>query len=333
VYWLLVATIRNRYSSATDTTLGQDIPAARSADPVKTLLANLGFARTRLEVAPHDLVGRSVNSPYFLLSFLVAQRAGARDWWYGSTVALGGADGQKLEYHYIHPQETLARRPEKYTKAEINDLANLAFISAKANRKISDRSPRHYFPKVGNDELAKHFVPLDPHLRDASAYREFLAARRLLLASAMTGLLDQFCPPWLSQASATTAADPLAGSELDFTLYQSDWDVGRIVATAKQADSQWAATIALPDLESALDAAAEGLASDVHVGGEAVPVTVNDDGARIPIGPFLVTGTIDDWRTLLIRERTQTLPRSQRPAIDTRPWAAERLQFPIANID
>ena len=31
LYWLLVATIRNRYSSATDTTLGQDIPAARSA--------------------------------------------------------------------------------------------------------------------------------------------------------------------------------------------------------------------------------------------------------------------------------------------------------------
>jgi hypothetical protein len=332
VYWLLVATIRNRYSGATDTTLGQDIPAARSADPVRTLLANLGFVRTRLEVSPDDLVGRSVNSSYFLLSFLAAQRAGARDWWFGSTIALGGTDGQKLEYHHIHPQATLARRPEHYTKAEINDLANLAFISAKANRKISDRSPRQYFAEVGDEELAKHFVPLDPQLRDSSAYRDFLAARRLLLASAMTSLLDRFCPHWLGKATGATI-DPLAGSELDFTLYQSDWDAGRIVATAKHSGSQWAAAIALPDLESALDAAAEGLASDVTVGGESVPVTVDDDGARIPIGPFLVTGTVDDWRTLVTRERAETLPLSQCPVIDSRPWTAARLQFPVADID
>ena len=244
VYWLLVATIRNRYSSATDTTLGQDIPAARSAEPVRALLTNLGIVGTRMEVAPRDLVGRSINSPYFLLSFLVAQQAGARDWWYGSTIALGGADGQKLEYHHIHPQATLAHRPEKYTKAEINDLANLAFISAKANRKISDRSPLHYFAEVGSDELAKHFVPLDPQLRDASGYREFLAARRALLASAMTELLDQYCPSWLREA-AITDADPLAESQLDFTLYQSDWDVGRIVATASHSGSQWTAMIAV----------------------------------------------------------------------------------------
>ena len=194
VYWLLVATARNRYSSATDTTLGQDIPAARSADPVRTLLGNLGFVRTRLEVSP-DIAGRSVNSPYFLLSFLVAQREEARDWWFGTTIALGGADGQKLEYHHVHPQATLARRPEHYTKAEVNDLANLAFISAKANRKISDRSPRVYFEEVGNEELGKHFVLLDPQLRDASAYREFLAARRLTARSAMTNLLDASARP------------------------------------------------------------------------------------------------------------------------------------------
>ena len=161
LYWLLVATIRNRYSGATDTKLGQDIPAARSSDPVRTLLTNLGIVGTRVEVTPRDLAGRSSNSPYFLLSFLVAQDKGARDWWYGSTIAIGGDGGQKLEYHHIHPQATLTGRPEKYSKAEINDLANLAFISAKANKKISDRSPDEYFPSVGERELSAHFVPLD----------------------------------------------------------------------------------------------------------------------------------------------------------------------------
>ena len=42
LYWLLIGTIRSRYSGATDTTLGQDIPAARAEDPVRTLLTNLG---------------------------------------------------------------------------------------------------------------------------------------------------------------------------------------------------------------------------------------------------------------------------------------------------
>lgn len=332
VYWFLVATIRSRYSSATDTTLGQDIPAARSADPVKTLLTNLGIVGTRIEVTTRDLAGRSINSPYFLLSFLVSQKKEARDWWYGSTIAIGGTGGQKLEYHHVHPQATLAHRAEKYTKAEINDLANLAFISAKANKKISDRSPGKYFAEVGNDELAKHFVPLDPQLRDASAYREFLAARRALLASAMTDLLDQYCPPWLRE-TVITGADPLAGAELDFTVYKSDWDAGRIVATAKHNGNQWQAVIGLPDLESAIEAASEGLASDVPVGGDPCPVTVDEDGAQIPIGPFLVTGTVDDWRALLVREQAETLPLSQCPVIDTSPWTAGRLQFPVANID
>ena len=96
IYWLLVATIRNRYSSATDTTLGQDIPAARLPDPTRELLKNLGIVGTRIEVTPRDLAGRSVNSPYFLLSFLVAQRNEARDWWYSTVIAPGGRDRKSL---------------------------------------------------------------------------------------------------------------------------------------------------------------------------------------------------------------------------------------------
>ena len=332
LYWLLVATIRTRYSGATDTTLGQDIPAARSADPVRTLLTNLGIVGTRIEVTPRDLAGRSVGSSYFLLSFLIAQQAGARDWWFGSTIALGGADGQQLEYHHIHPQATLARHPAEYTKAEINDLANLAFISARANKRISDRSPAVYFPEVGNEELAKHFVPLDPALRDADAYREFLAARRELLAAAMTSLLDEYCPSWLRNA-VIESADPLAGSELDFTVYQSEWDTPRIVGTAVHSGTKWATTISLADLESAIDAAAEGLDSDVMIGVESVPVQVADDKVQIRIGPFSVTGTADEWRKVLERERADSFPLSQSPIVDPQPWTGEYVQFPVMSID
>jgi len=332
LYWLLVATIRNRYSGATDTTLGQDIPAARSPDPVRTLLTNLGIVGTRVEVTSRDLAGRSINSPYFLLSFLVTQESGGHDWWFGTAVAMGGDGGQKLEYHHIHPQATLAGHANRYAKAEINDLANLAFISSKANKKISDRSPMTYFPSLGNDELAAHFVPLDEERRDAAAYREFLAARRQLLAAAMTALLDNLRPSWLD-AAGTAESDPLAGSELELTLYESEWDKGRIVATARHNGVQWAAAIGVPNLASALDAAADGLDSDVDIGGESVPVHLESDDVQVPFGPFLVTGTVDAWRETLDRERADARPLSQCPNVSAQPWEGERIPFPVTSAD
>jgi hypothetical protein len=332
LYWLLVATIRTRYSGATDTLLGQDIPAARSSDPVRALLTNLGIVGTRVEVIPRDLAGRSVNSPYFVLSFLVAQEHGAHDWWYGAAIALGGDGGQKLEYHHIHPQATLIGHPNGYVKAEINDLANLAFISGKANRKIADHSPAKYFPTLKDDELAAHLVPLDDDLRDASAYREFLAARRVKLAAAMTELLDGFRPHWLDQA-AIAEPDPLSGYALEFTLYQSEWDATQMVAEARHHDIRWAAPIAVAELMSALDAADDGLDGDIEIAGQSAPVRFDGDDVQIPIGPFLVTGTVDAWRKTLDREHADARPLSQFPSMAAEPWQGELTLFPVTNAE
>src|SRR4051812_33260118 len=129
---------------------------------------------------------------YFALSYLAARRRGAKDWWHDVVIGLHGAGGFSLEYHHIHPRATLKTL---YTKSEINDLANLAFISATANKKILDRSPADYFPELvndaGKDDLSPHLVPTDPELRTVERYRDFLARRRQLLAEAITQLLDE----------------------------------------------------------------------------------------------------------------------------------------------
>lgn len=204
IYWFLLANIRNRYSSSTDTRLGQDIPAAQGSEPVKQLLDDLGVRGARIEVAPQDLVGRTVGSPCFFLSFLVAKNAGARDRWHGTEISATAEAGQKLEYHHVHPQATLRDHPNGYSKTEINDLANLAFISSKADRKISDRPPAVYFvdpklPPLTEAELTAHFVPYDEALRTPDAYRDFLKERRRRLAAAMTDLLNRFRPDWLDE--------------------------------------------------------------------------------------------------------------------------------------
>jgi hypothetical protein len=329
LYWLLVATISGRYSGSTDTVLGQDIPAARDADPVRALLANAGAAQGRVTVTPEALRGRGRESPYFFLSLLAAQASGARDWWYGTMITPGLDEGQRLEYHHIHPVDTLN---EMYVKAEINDLANLAFISGKANRKISNKSPADYFPTLGEDALAAHHVPLELELRYPSAYPQFLARRRELLAAAMTALLDRFRPDWLKSAEPVPAA-VTDGVELKFTLYESGWDTGLLVVNASGKGIAWQATLSMADLETVIDSCDRGIDADLDIAGEPVPVRLIEDVIEIPIGPFLVAGTHADWRHVIDRERESAQPLSQCPSIEAAPWTNERIRFPVTSSD
>jgi hypothetical protein len=234
----------------------------------------------------------------------------------------------------------LKNHPNKYSKAEINDLANLAFISGRANRTISDRSPSVYFvdpdlPPLTKQELSAHFVPFDEPLRHASAYRKFLSARRTLLAEAMTELLDRFRPAWLDQTVAPTKPDP--GSSLQLDLYQSSWESGRVVATAKgdgpDGAFEWVDSFMFADLETAIEQAGNGTDSDIDIAGEPSPVRVENDTVEIAIGPYLVAGTISAWRDVIARECEQAQPISQLPQLEEAPWATERSPFPVTSVE
>lgn len=114
-------------------------------DGLRSLVKGLGLLGGEFTVTEQDLAGKNERSAYFFLSYLVAQERGTKDWWYGAAIDVAAAGQQALQAHHIHPQATLR---SAYSKQEINDLANLAFISAKANVKISDRSPADYFPEL-----------------------------------------------------------------------------------------------------------------------------------------------------------------------------------------
>jgi hypothetical protein len=328
LYWLLAATILNRYSGSTDTVLGQDIPAVRKPDGIKALLDNLGLLGGRVTVTPEDLAGRGQGSPYFFLSFLVAKRAGATDWWFGSAIDATAQGSQKLQYHHVHPRATLKNT---YSKQEINDLANLAFISGRANLRISDRTPERYFPELlslGAESLAKHFVPDDPALRTADAYPAFVLQRRALLAEAMTSLLDSLAPPYLGSG---LRINPLTGSSLDLQVYESDWDEPKILVHAIAANGDWRCVLALNALEQALEEAAQGVVSDLALAGTEGLVRPADNGIEVELGPFIVEGTREDWQLAIDRERADALPLSQLPQATSAAWDADRTRFPIAS--
>ncbi|MFF0822811.1 DUF262 domain-containing protein [Micromonospora haikouensis] len=330
VYWLLLATIQTRYSGSTDTKLSQDIRSARQSRPVEALLKGLNVEQTRAEVTERALQGRTKESPYFFLSLLVALAEGARDWWYGTEILPGHDEGQKLEHHHVHPPTTL---DDRYDKGVVNELANLVFISSKANKQINGRSPVDYFPSLDEQELRAHFVPLDAPLRDADGYPRFLTERRQLLADAMNDLLDRFRPDFLDEVPSGPA-DPNAGFSLDLALFESRRDGGQMVFTATGEGISWVGSATMAELEAAIDSARiAGIDSDVTIAGESVPVQMIEDSLHVPIGPFLVTGTPEEWRAVFDRERRSSRPLAAAPALTAVPWHGEQVKFPVTSTD
>lgn len=203
-----------------------------------------------------------------------------------------------------------------YSKQEINDLANLAFISGKANLKISARSPKDYFPEVGDVELAAHYVPLGDELRTVEAYADFVRERRALLAEAMTELIDSYRPAWLDEA-APAQDDPISGETLDMELYSSEWDESQLVITAAVGGTVWRGTVALSEVERALGDAADGIAGDLAFGDQQGAVRPVEDRIEIEMGPFVVRGTAEEWTAALDREREDARPGRSWPVWST----------------
>ena len=90
----------------------------------------------------------------------------------------------RLEVHHIFPKAQLYKHD--YRRAEVNALANFCFLTKDTNLNISDRLPEVYFPEVEAAHpgaLASQWIPMDTALWKIQNFREFLEARKVLLAT------------------------------------------------------------------------------------------------------------------------------------------------------
>ncbi|HPF99010.1 MAG TPA: DUF262 domain-containing protein [Kiritimatiellia bacterium] len=193
LYWLYVANARGRYSrGSSETILDQDLSVIRNGGSPEDLLGLVKQQFGRLAVEPTDLAGRGAGSPLFSLVFLALKAGGAKDWKTGLELSLSHQGRQHyIQYHHIFPKSLLK---EKYDKQEINEIANMAFISGKTNRRISNQSPSEYLPGViaerGEEALTKQGIPLDPTLFEIDNYRKFLETRRQILADIVNRFIE-----------------------------------------------------------------------------------------------------------------------------------------------
>lgn len=190
--WALLVNAKGRYSrGATETMLDQDLAIIRDGGTVADLVEKIRQQVGLLRISPEELEGRNQRSSLFKTMFLAFREAGARDWKSNLSIAFDHSGAQhRLQFHHIFPQALLK---SSYSARESDDIANLAFIGGKTNRNISDKSPADYFPALiesaGQSAFDAQCIPTDPRLLKTENYKEFLSARRKLIAARLNEFL------------------------------------------------------------------------------------------------------------------------------------------------
>lgn len=185
--WFLLANTWGRYSQASETALDQDLKALDAADPFFVLTDRLRQVTGRLEVTDRDLDDAARQSPFFLMAYLACRKAGASDWWTGaklSSTNLGTAN--LLHIHHIFPQALVS---PTFPRVDVNEIANLAFLSQQANLAIGKKDPTTYLSLIDEDRLRTQFIPMDAELWVKDRFQDFLKARRKLLAAGMNDVV------------------------------------------------------------------------------------------------------------------------------------------------
>lgn len=193
LHWLLVANARGRYSrGSTETLLNEDLAIVFRGGGVAALVDPVKRQFGRLHVEPGDLEKRGVNSPLFSLAYLALKDSGARDWYSGLGLSLTHQGKLHfIQWHHVIPKSLL--RDRGYETGEINEIANMAFITGQTNRRISNKEATGYLAdivqKQGDQALASQCVPLDSSLWSTERYRDFLKFRREALAERMNAFI------------------------------------------------------------------------------------------------------------------------------------------------
>ena len=193
LHWLFVANATGYYSrGSSETLLDVDLSTVlrRDGGPRELLdLVKQRYGRIRFSAA--DFAGRSSRNPLFQTAYLAVKHAGAKDWRSGLGLSLTHSG----KYHYIQTHHIFPKAlTQDYESSEVNEIANLAFISGGQNRAIGSKSPETYLPEIVNNRgieaLLAQGIPADPDMWKAENFRAFLEYRRAELARMVNVFLD-----------------------------------------------------------------------------------------------------------------------------------------------
>lgn len=194
LYWYLSGGMWGRYSMSTESTLNRDLGAIEDLNGgLDRLINELKLWKGDLRVFPAQFSGWSKGARFYPVLYLLTRIGEARDWGTGLPLKHGMLGKMsKLEVHHIFPKKILYGA--KYRRPEVNAVANFCFLTKDTNLKISASKPEKYFPEIAEKHpgaLESQWIPMDEQLWKTENYRDFLEARRELLADATNAFLEE----------------------------------------------------------------------------------------------------------------------------------------------
>ena len=194
LYWYVQAALRGRFTGPTETHLSKDLETVDKSG-IDGVIATLSRTRKgNLTVDAQDFEGVGRGSRAYPLLYLLARVFTARDLATGRPL---GLDASAVSVHEIFPKPALAKAG--YSRAEVNAIANFAFLTPSSAVSLNGLDPADYLGSFEPDVLRSQWIPDDPKLWQVENYPQFLAARRELLAAAANDFLGQLLAgtrPW-----------------------------------------------------------------------------------------------------------------------------------------
>jgi len=193
LYWYIHTFLWGRYAGSTESFLSQDLNILKdSEDPLDGLIKQLRQLRGDLQVRADDFTGWSIGARFYPLLYMLTRVWKAKDWATGielSQSLLGNLSS--LQIHHIFPKSKLYEKDYKID--EVNALANFTFLTQETNLRVSNKNPEEYLEEFAEKHpgvIESHWIPMDRQLWKYENYRDFLAARRELLAKAANDFMD-----------------------------------------------------------------------------------------------------------------------------------------------
>jgi hypothetical protein len=185
LFWYAQSGMWGRFSGSTESFLDTDLEALEGPNGgLDNMLEKLRLWHGGLRVESGHFTGWSLGARFYPVLYMLTRMGEARDW--GSGLPLKAnllGNMSRLEVHHIFPKAQLYKR--NYARSEVNALANFCFLTKDTNLDISDTLPEVYFPQIETNHpgtLASQWIPMDPELWKVDRYRDFLEARKELLA-------------------------------------------------------------------------------------------------------------------------------------------------------
>jgi len=292
LFWFVQAAMWGRFSGSTESFIDKDLEALEGGiGDLDRLIEQLRLWHGGLRAEPGHFTGWSLGARFYPVLYMLTRMGEARDWGTGLPLKanmLGKMSS--LEVHHIFPKAQLYKaKALNFRKPEVNALANFCFLTKDTNLKISDRLPEMYFAEVDAAHpgtLFSQWIPDDPALWKLENFRDFLEARKVLLAAELNRQMEGLLygdTRWLDgDTTPLVEVDPTVGNissddEEQELVSLNDWVASEGLPIGSMSfdhsDMETGAQIAVFDL-----AWPSGLQEELS---QPVAVLLNEDAATI----------------------------------------------------